>query len=160
MSADTRLSALIVNYNTGALAVGCVRSLQHEWRRAGRPPAALTIVVVDNASPQDQTEHLAELERLGVDVLRSSENAGYARGMNLAFARTRGGPDDVIAILNPDLHFLPGSVDTLLEYVLANRRCGAVDPRAFMDPGGTINLPRNLLPTLFDTPPYVRVVQR
>jgi hypothetical protein len=78
--------------------------------------------------------------------------------MNLAFARTRGGPDDVIAILNPDLHFLPGSVETLLEYVLTNRRCGAVDPRAFMDPGGTINLPRNLLPTLLDHA-YVALAQ-
>jgi GT2 family glycosyltransferase len=149
------LAALIVNYNSGAFAVSCTRSLQHEWARSGRPREQLHVVVVDNRSPVDQEAHLTRLEELGATVLRHGENAGYAKGMNLAYARTRGGPRDFVAILNPDLFFLPGSIDVLLAYLEQNPRCGAVDPRACMDPLGVLLLPRNLLPTLSD---HARVV--
>lgn len=148
------LAALIVNYNTGAFAVGCARSLIEEWEGAGRPREKLQLVVVDNASPQDQSEALAELESMGAIVIRHDQNSGYATGMNLAYARTTGAPDDLVAVLNPDIYFLPGSVETMIEYMLDHPRCGALDPRACMDPLGTFNLPRNLLPTVAE---YVRV---
>lgn len=144
---DTKLSALIVNYNTGSYAVNCVESLLREWRRAGRARDLLEIVVVDNGSPVDQGAALAALEARGARVLRHGENAGYAGGMNLAFAASSGKPDDVVAILNPDLWFLPGSVETLLGFVLEHPEVGAVDPHATIDPLGVFHLPRNLLPT-------------
>jgi len=148
------LAALIVNYNTGAFAVGCARSLIEEWEGAGRPRERLQIVVVDNASPRDQTEALDELEALGATVVRHEENAGYAIGMNMAYALTTGEPTDLVAVLNPDIYFLPGSVETMIEYMLAHPECGALDPRTCMDPLGVFNLPRNLLPTVSE---YVRV---
>jgi GT2 family glycosyltransferase len=144
------LAALIVNYNSGAFAVSCVRSLLAEWERAGRARDQLQVVVVDNASPRDQSEALATIAELGVEVVHSEENLGYSGGMNLAFARTSGSPDDIVAILNPDLFFLPGSIGTLIDYLGEHPECGAVDPRASMDPLGVINLPRNLLPTPVD----------
>lgn len=147
MKSGAGLAALIVNYNSGAFAVSCVRSLLAEWERAGRARDELQVVVVDNASPRDQAEALAVIESLGVEVVRSGENVGYSGGMNLAWERTTGKPDDVVAILNPDLFFLPGSIGTLIDYLAAHPECGAVDPRASMDPLGVINLPRNLLPT-------------
>lgn len=145
-----RLSALVVNYNTGGFCVQCVRSLQREWAREGREPADLEVVVVDNASPADQGEALAELESLGAEVVHAGDNLGYAGGMNLALAHTSGGPEDVVALLNPDLFFLPGSIGTLLEYLIDHPDVGAVDPRATIDPGLHLNLPRNHLPTLFE----------
>lgn len=146
----TRLSALIVNYNTGNFAVRCVQSIQKEWRGAGRDEADLEIVVVDNASPVDQEPWMLELEELGATVIRHTDNAGYSGGMNLAYARTSGGPKDVVAVLNPDLYFLADSIETMMAYVLANPRCGAVDPKACIDPALVFNLPRNPLPTLAD----------
>lgn len=146
----TRLSALVVNYNTGSFALRCAESLRADWQLEGRAAEDLEIVVVDNASPVDQEPWLTQLEDAGVQVIRSETNGGYAAGMNMALAHTSGQPDDVVAILNPDLFFLPGSVGTLLEFVLANPKCGAVDPRASIDHSGELNLPRNLLPTLGD----------
>ncbi len=143
----TRLSALIVNYSSGSLARACVESLIADWARAGRPAECLEIVVVDNASPVDQSEALAQIEDLGATVVRSSENLGYARGMNLAYEHTLGEPGDVMAVLNPDLYFLPGSLDQLVEFLVQNPECGAVDPAASMDPGGVLRIPPNLLPT-------------
>jgi len=107
-------------------------------------------VVVDNASPVDQEPWLVELEGLGATVVRHDENAGYAGGMNLAYSRTSGGPGDVVAILNPDVYFLPGSLEPLIDYLLAHPECGALDPRACMDPLGVFHLPRNLMPTVLE----------
>ena len=150
MKSRARLSALVVNYKTGAFACACVRSLFHEWERAGRAREDIEIIVVENASPMDQEEHLCDLEAQGARVLRSQENLGYAGGMNLAFGESSGGPTDQVAILNPDLFFLPGSIGTLMDYIDEHPECGAVDPRASIDPLGVMQLPRNLLPTLVD----------
>jgi len=151
---DVRLAALVVNYNTGSYAECCVQSLLREWEREGRARDKLTVVVVDNASPASQEPYLSRIEALGVEVIRSEENLGYARGMNLCYARTKGDPGDVVAVLNPDLHFLPGTVGTLLDYVLDNPRVGVVDPATSVDPLGVLNLPPNRLPTPLE---HVRV---
>jgi len=144
---DVGLAALIVNYNTGSYAECCVESLLHEWKSEGRAREKLQIVLVENASPESQEPWLSRIEALGVEVIRSKENLGYARGMNAGYARTRGGPGDVVAVLNPDLHFLPGTVGMLLDYVLDHPEVGVVDPATSVDPLGVFNLPRNLLPT-------------
>ncbi len=154
MSERPALAALVVNYNTGVFAVGCVQSLLDEWRRMGRAREELSVVVVDNASPVDQEPWLQRLERMGALVVRHDENAGYAKGMNLAYARTTGRPGDMVAILNPDIYLLPGSVERLMGYLAEHRECGAIDPRACMDPLGVFHLPRNLLPTVAE---HVRV---
>lgn len=155
MKHDVRLAALIVNYNTGSYAECCVESLLAEWARAGRARDKLTIVLVDNASPVPQEEYLRRIEALGVEVIRSGENLGYSRGMNLCYARTQGGPGDVVAVLNPDLHFLPGTIEMLLDYVLDHPEVGVVDPATSVDPLGFINLPPNVLPTPME---HVRIV--
>ncbi|HEX6884737.1 MAG TPA: glycosyltransferase family 2 protein [Planctomycetota bacterium] len=147
MKHDVGLAALIVNYNSGSYAESCVRSLLAEWARDGRAREKLQVVLVDNASPEPQEHYLSRIEALGVTVVRSAENLGYARGMNLAYAHTQGTRGDVVAVLNPDLFFLPGAVTTLLDYVLDHPRVGVVDPATSVDPLGTINLPPNLLPT-------------
>jgi GT2 family glycosyltransferase len=144
---DVALAALIVNYNTGSYAECCVDSLLHEWQREGRPREKLTIVLVDNASPDPQEPHLSNLEARGVTVIRSSENLGYARGINACYERTQGAPGDVVAILNPDLHFLPGTIERLIDYLFEHQDCGVVDPSTCIDALGVFNLPRNLLPT-------------
>ena len=148
MSQPTRFSALVVNYNTGAFACACVDSLRAEWARDGRDPELLEVVVVDNASPVDQTEWLERLAAGGAEVVRSDENLGYAAGMNLAYAHTSGGPKDVVGVLNPDLYFLPGSLAAMLDYLAEHPECGAIDPKATVDHSLAMNLPRNLLPTV------------
>ena len=141
---------MVVNYNTGAFAEVAIASLRVEWRREGRHMDDLEIVLVDNNSPIDQEEFLARIEATGVTVLRSPENLGYAGGMNLAFAETSGEGSDIVALLNPDLYFLPGSIAALMDYVADNPDVGAADPRTFFDPGKRLQLPRNLLPTLYE----------
>jgi hypothetical protein len=142
-----RLSALVVNYNSGAFAVNCVESLVREWAREGRDPARLEIVLVDNASPNDEEQHLVRCAAAGAMVIRSAENLGYAAGMNRCLLETEGGPDDVVAVLNPDLCFAPGNIAVLMSYLAAHPECGVVAPRATIDPEEHLGLPKNPLPT-------------
>lgn len=145
-----RLSAIVVNFDSGSFALGCVRSLVHAWELEGRARADLQVVVVDNASRVDQTPWLERIEALGAEVVRSPVNGGYAGGANLGWARTSGGPDDVVALLNPDLCFLPGSLGPLLEHLDAHRDCGVVAPRTTIDLTGELHISRDLLPTLIE----------
>lgn len=147
---DRKLFALIVNYKSGAFAENCSASLAREWERAGRPAENLVRVVVDNDSPTDESAHLEALRQQGCIVVESPDNLGYAAGMNLAYAQTEGDPEDVVAILNPDLVFLPGSLERLLQTITEDPTIGACDALACMDPAGVFHMPSNPLPTLVD----------
>lgn len=151
MNADPRrLAALVVNYDSGPFAARCVESLVREWEREDRDPRRLDVVVIDNASPRDQEPYLRRVEAAGATVIRSRENHGYAGGINRCFERTQGGPDDVVAVLNPDLCFLPGNLATLMGYLAEHPECGVVAPRATIDPDFRLGLPKNALPTLLE----------
>jgi GT2 family glycosyltransferase len=136
-----------VNYRSGAFAVAAVRSLVREWAAAGYDSRALEIVVVENASPDDPSRWIAELEEIGARVVVSASNLGYAGGIELALSRSSGEEDDFLAVLNPDVWFLPGSVKTLVEYLATHPSCGAVAPRAWLDEERVFLLPSIPLPT-------------
>jgi N-acetylglucosaminyl-diphospho-decaprenol L-rhamnosyltransferase len=141
-----RLAALVVNHRSGAWALQCVESLRLEWERSGRAAEDLELVVVDSGSGEDEAPRLDELERRGVRVLRAEENLGYAASLCLGHRVTRGAPDDAVALLNPDLLFLPGSLAPLLE-ALDDPRVGAVGPRVYLDEELQVQLPPSELPT-------------
>ncbi|HUR29052.1 MAG TPA: glycosyltransferase, partial [Planctomycetota bacterium] len=143
----TRLSALIVSYDSGAYALALAKSLAAQWSMLGKSREELELVVVDNASPNDPSRELAALEALGVRVVRATSNLGYAAGMNLALSATRGARDDFVLVLNPDLALFPGALGRMLESAERRERLGALGPRAFLDPARTWRMPPNRLPT-------------
>ncbi len=65
------------------------------------------IVVVDNASADDSFEVLSALSERGhIDVIRTKENGGYARGNNFGILHALKNIDpDVLLIANPDVSF-------------------------------------------------------
>ena len=146
-----KLAALVVNHDSGAHAVACVRSWLAAARAAGFERAALRVVVVDCASGLDQAGAFAALRALGAEVVVSAENLGYAGGMQLAAARA--GAADVLCVLNPDLVFPAGSLARLVR-TLDERPAAIVAPRCAVDEEGTLWLPPNEPPTpgatLFD----------
>ncbi|MFT7670220.1 MAG: N-acetylglucosaminyl-diphospho-decaprenol L-rhamnosyltransferase [Planctomycetota bacterium] len=142
-----RLSALIVNFNSGAWALRCVESLLAEWERDGRRRDDLEIIVLDSGSEPAESTWWRSLRRLGARVKSSPANVGYATGLNMAWEMSRGAPDDVVALLNPDLFFLPGSLRPLMNRLEEKSEVGAVAPRLYLDEERQIQLPQNLLPT-------------
>jgi len=109
MTVKLQLSVIIVNYNSGAYALNCIRSLQkQEW-------IDFEIIVIDNAS-QDHSVMLLK-EQLGhsIQLIESPENLGFGRANNLAAGKAVG---EFLLLLNPDTvitdpHALKTMVDTL-----------------------------------------------
>ena len=117
---DCDLSIIIVSWNVWPLLGGCLRSLENASRAIpGEPylrhfgpsgsPAALEVIVVDNAS-QDAT--LAELPQVfpWVNLIASGENLGFTRGNNLGYSASRG---RYIYFLNPDTELDQGHTHRL-----------------------------------------------
>src|SRR5262245_11019207 len=108
MSAE--VSIVIVNFNSGAFLAGLLESLSPE-RQGG---LAAEIVVVDNASPEDQSLALADAEARGARVLRLTQNTGYAGGCNRGAAATRG---RFLLLLNADVVADPGALHILVRHL-------------------------------------------
>lgn len=137
-----KLAVLVVNYDSGAHAVACVHSVLREAQASGL--TAPQVVVVDCASPSDQTAAWQHLRALGAEVVCSPLNLGYAGGMQLA--TTHALHTDAYLILNPDVVFAPGSLKLLLD-ALAAHPTAVVAPRCSIDEAGSLYLPPVQLPT-------------
>ena len=121
----------IVNWNSGHLLEACVESILGE--------SALNVFVFDNGS-QDESLNLTSSASCRVQVVRSSENRGFAGGVNEIFRRT---DTRYVLLLNPDIRVLPGSIQLMEEFMDTHPRAAVV--------GGYVGEkypPRNL-PTMY-----------
>ena len=113
---------MIVSYRSRATLRGCVEPL------AAMP--RLHVTVVDNASPDDSLETIADVE--GVDVVRAPRNGGFAYGCNLGVAR---GSAPLLLFLNPDARIDAASLDALVTAMRSDPRAALVGPRILDDHG-------------------------
>jgi len=147
-----RLLAVVVNHRSGAFCARCVQSLRRAWALEGRAQDDLEVIVVDTASGREEEPWLAAIEAEGSEVVRCGENLGYAGGMIAGYRQALEGESaseerhDAVALLNPDLHFLVGSITPLLEELERDPSCGAVGPRMAIDEESTLFHPRLELP--------------
>ena len=86
-----RVTAVVVNYNSGRWLERCVLALRGDDKA---PPA---VEVIDNGSDDGSLEHLPDLP--GVRARRSPRNLGFARGVNLAARAVELGMADRIGTL-------------------------------------------------------------
>ena len=93
-----RVRAVIVNFNGSATTLGCVSSLLSQRHRP------LDVIVVDNASAAD-LQCLQSSLPVGVQLVRSKLNLGYAGGLNLGARSDALPPPRYILALNNDLLF-------------------------------------------------------
>jgi len=125
------ISVLIVNWNTCDLVCECLRSVYEQTCHA-----TYEVIVVDNASDDGSCDCIGE-EFDQVQLIRSSENLGFARGNNLAAKHACG---DYLLLLNPDTVVQRDSLRTLLEYAKHHSDGGAWGgvcelPDGSVDPG-------------------------
>jgi GT2 family glycosyltransferase len=99
------VAILIVNWNGGALLRRCLASIGRQTHRPDR------VVVVDNGSTDDSLQ-LAEPYLPLVQLIRLSENVGFARANNIAVHATRA--FDGVALLNPDAFAEPEWLSNLI----------------------------------------------
>lgn len=146
MKSAPDISVLIVNWRSGEMTRALVANLRKQKfvsRDGG--VGTLEFIVTDNASGPDEEPHLKALEELGCKVIRSSNNSGYALGMNLAAEQAKG---DFLLISNPDVMAFRGALAALVEHLRTHQQCGAAGPRGYLDSQRFFQLPPTDLPGL------------
>jgi N-acetylglucosaminyl-diphospho-decaprenol L-rhamnosyltransferase len=104
-----------------------------------------TVVLADNASTDGLPERAAS-DRDEVTLLSIGSNLGYGGAANRGVA-TLGDEVGWVVVANPDVEWLPGSLDELLAAAERVPRAGALGP-LIRDPGGAVYPSARLLPSL------------
>lgn len=125
--ADARIALVIVTYNSGEVLPGLLDSLEAGLEGVER----YEVIVVDNAS-RDDSVALARAHPIGVTVIETGRNAGYAAGINAAVATLAADTD--VLVLNPDVRLQPGCVH-LLSRRLADTSIGIAVPKVLNEDG-------------------------
>ena len=133
------VSILIVSYNTREMLRGCLKSLERI-----RDEAESEIVIVDNASSDDSAKMIRD-EFPDVKIIQSSENIGFASGVNLARESANG---EYLFVLNPDCLVPRFSIRKLVDF-LSENPIRAIAGASITAADGS-NLPSEFtIPTLF-----------
>lgn len=106
-----KVSVLIVSYNTRDMTLACIASVLEQ------PGAGLCeIIVVDNNSSDGSADAIA-MRFPGLNLIKSTENLGFARANNLAAKQAS---CEFILLLNPDTVVLDDAIAKLLSFAEAN----------------------------------------
>jgi GT2 family glycosyltransferase len=134
------ISVIIVSWNARRCLESCLESLD-----AAPSCRSIEVIVLDNAS-SDGTADLVENRFPHVQLIKSEENLGFAKGNNVAIRKCRG---RYIALVNPDVIVFPGCLDALADFLDRNPRVGNVGPRVF-NPDMTQQSTCRRFPTLWN----------
>ena len=115
-----RVSAIIVNWNGGDLLRSCIAP---PYRELGGP--LVEMIVVDNASSDQSLEHIQQAFP-ALDIVRLSENFGFAKATNLGILASRG---EAVLIMNNDAVATPGAIASLVSVMEQDERIAIVGPQ-------------------------------
>jgi GT2 family glycosyltransferase len=123
----TKLSIIIVSYNTKELLSNCLESILRY-----PPEGEFEVVVVDNGSSDGSTE--AVRKRFPqVRVISNRENAGFSAANNQGIRRSTGA---YVLLLNSDTEMLEGTLQAMLAFMDMNLQTAAVGCQLVL-PDGT-----------------------
>lgn len=140
-----KLSILIVSYNVRALLQNCIQSIQKNEKGTD-----LEILVFENNSSDGSLGMLEELSLIypNLQIIRSDENIGFARGNNELIKRTT---SDYVLLLNPDTEIIKeNTIGLLLEFLEKNPKVGIVGPKITYG-DGKLQYSCGKMPSLFNT---------
>lgn len=110
-----QVSIIIINYNTFQLTCDCISSIIEHTRNI-----SYEIILVDNASPNDNpTDFLLKFP--GINLVRCSENGGFAKGNNAGIDVSSG---EMILLLNSDTVLIENSILLAYEQYKKHERVG------------------------------------
>lgn len=102
------VSIIIVNYNTSALILQCLKSVYEKTHGID-----FEIIIVDNASPNDDPTVITT-QFSSVRIVQSKENIGFGKANNLG-ARYADGK--YLFLLNPDTYLVNNAIYELFSYL-------------------------------------------
>lgn len=114
------ISAVIVNYNTQDLLERCLRSIEEKVKGISNE-----IIIIDNAST-DQSAEMVRSKFPQVTLVCNERNLFVTPATNQGIKMSRG---RYVLIVNPDVVFLNGSLESMYEYLETYPEVAAVSPR-------------------------------
>ena len=137
----TRISVIIVSYNTRDILFNCLRSL---YSSVGQ--VELEVFVVDNAS-KDGTVAALRREFPQCIVVANETNVGFSRANNQAVRLCTG---RYILLLNPDTVVQPDVMAKMVEFMDKQQDVGMVSCRLVTNDGSLDLACRRAFPSLWD----------
>jgi N-acetylglucosaminyl-diphospho-decaprenol L-rhamnosyltransferase len=134
----TRLSAIVVNWNTRDLLRRCVGSL---YASAGSDQCP-EMLVVDNGSA-DGSPEVVRSEFPSAILIANRENLGFARANNQAIAKAGG---EYLLLANTDTEMLGAAIPEMVDYADRHPDVAVVGPQ-LLNSDGTIQSSRRSFPT-------------
>jgi len=134
----TKLSIVIVSWNTCDLLVACLASVFKY-----QPAASFEVWVIDNYSSDDSV--LMVRDRFPqVRLIENKNNVGFAQANNQAIELCQG---QYILLLNPDTEVKENALDALISFLDENPQAGGAGSR-LLNPNGTLQRSCHPAPTL------------
>ncbi len=122
------ISLIIVNYNASHEIMALLGSIE----QAGYTD--LEIIVVDNGSPSDQINDIAE-RYPNVICQTSKTNLGFAGGNNLGYQYAT---KELLFFVNPDTRIQSNFFEPILDYFNTHTKIGLLSPRIMYEEGKDI----------------------
>jgi len=116
------VDVVIVSYRSRDRLRGCVEPL------CGT--SDVHVIVVDNNSPDDSLEAVADLP---VEAVAQTTNLGFAHGVNAGWRRGRA---PYVLLLNPDARITPPALSELVRVLESDSTAAIAAPRIVHDDGG------------------------
>ena len=139
----TRVSIVIVNWNTRDLTVACVESIK---RTKGSLPVEAIVIDNDSSDGSEQALKEAFANDAWVKVIQAGENLGFGKGQNQGIKRARG---EYVFILNPDTELEETTLQTLTAFMDANDDVAVAAPK-LVNPDGSLQESVRRFPTAHD----------
>lgn len=118
-----KISVVVVTYNSSQMITGCLESLTKS------SSSHLEIIVIDNASSDQETTRQLTERFSGVRFIANQENIGYGAAVNQG-ARLASG--EYVFFMNPDVIIPEGTIEKLVAFMESHSDCGACAPYILM----------------------------
>lgn len=112
-----QISVIIINYNTFRLTSECIESVFEHSKGF-----SFEVILVDNASTECDADLFLE-QFPNIQLIKSPENLGFAKGNNLGIAQAEG---EYILLLNSDTKLLENSILKALERFEQDKNLGVL----------------------------------
>jgi GT2 family glycosyltransferase len=129
----TRLSVIILNFNTRDYVLQCLQSLKEQ--NLDPTKNELEVIVADNGST-DGSIDAVKAKFPWVKIVDNQKNIGFAAGNNRAIEKARG---KLILLLNSDTVVFPESFTKMIKFMDKTKDAGAATARLEL-PDGALDL--------------------
>lgn len=138
MNKLSRISIIIINYNTLKLTTNCIQSIYDQTKYGN-----FEIILIDNASTECNPEVFLELFP-DIQLVKSRHNVGFAGGNNLGISKANG---EYILLLNSDTELLNDAITKAIAIFEQEANIGVLSGQ-LLSPDGSIQTQAGRFPSI------------